>query len=343
MIAQVIHAMPAFRRRAGDSTHRSMLKCIAADVPDGIGAAGAVSAALDRIAAIARLRRFGWKNPASRSDIMQQPACGRINIQSMLRRSAIGYGDVAAALLCGVMTGCASYRVPGMAADFHALGITPQEVEARTDSSIAARLDRQPLAGFPAQIAVVRVQGAGYRSHTTRGYGEGRFTVVTNRDVESDDAVDRMGALPMVAGVAPINRLVLPERLDSEESLRSAAANVQADMLLLYTFDTQFETDKKIAPLGLISLGLLPDRVARVTSTASAALVDTRNGYVYGVAEATGRDDQLTNAWNDREAVDSSRRKAESEAFDGLVGEFETLWNGVVQRYGPPVPVAGET
>ena len=39
------------------------------------------------------------------------------------------------------------YRVPGAAADFHALGITPQEVDAHTDSSIAARLDRKPLAG----------------------------------------------------------------------------------------------------------------------------------------------------------------------------------------------------
>jgi hypothetical protein len=230
-----------------------------------------------------------------------------------------------------------------MAADFHALGIAPQEVLARTDGSIAARLDRQPLAAFPTRIAVVRVQGAGYRSHTARGYGEGCFTVVTNRDVESDDAVDRMSELPMIAGIAPINRLMLPERLDSEESLRGAAANVQADMLLLYTFDTQFETDKKVAPLGLISLGMFPDRVARVTSTASAALVDTRNGYVYGVAEATGKDDQLTNAWNNRDAIDTSRRDAEREAFNALVGEFETMWSGVVRRFGPPSLKPGQT
>jgi hypothetical protein len=240
------------------------------------------------------------------------------------------------ALASAVASGCASYRTPGVAADFHAMGITPEQAATQTDASINDRLDRKPLAGFPTNIAVVRVQGPYYRSQTARGYGTGGFTVVTTRDVETPEAFDQLAGLPMVEGIAPLNRLVLPAEFSSEKSLREAAASVQADMLLLYTFDTEFETDKKVAPLGLITLGLFPDRLARVTSTASAALIDTRNGYVYGLSEATGHDDQLTNAWNNTDAIDSSRRKAEREAFDGLVKEVQSLWSGVVKRYGPP-------
>ena len=234
-----------------------------------------------------------------------------------------------------------SYQVPGPAADFRALGITEDEAEAQTDVSIAARLDRRPTARFPTTIAVARVQGAHYSSHTARGYGEGRFTIVTTRDVEPENAFTRLEAMPMVAGVHTLNQLVLPQRFKGEEDLRGAAANVQADMLLIYTFDTQFETNKKIQPLGLITLGLFPDRDVRVTSTASAALIDTRNGYIYDLAEATAHEKTLSNAWNNEDAIDTSRRKTEEKAFVTLVGEIEKKWQRVSSRYGPPIAHGG--
>ena len=233
-------------------------------------------------------------------------------------------------------TGCASYSAKSIGrADFRAMGITEEQADAQTDISIAKRLERKPLAAFPTAIAVVRVQEHGYCSPTARGFGHGNFSVVTTRDVEPDDAFTKIATLPMVEGVAPLNKLVLPANLQSEEHLRQGAANVQADMLLIYTFDTVFTSDKKMAPLGVVTLGLFPDRTARVTSTASAALVDTRNGYVYGLAEATGRESQLTNAWNSKQAVDDARRNAERHAFENLAKEFPTMWQGVVDRYGP--------
>lgn len=256
--------------------------------------------------------------------------------RSIVCKSCIG-GMLATALAAAALGlgGCASYAVPGQAADFRAMGITQEQADRSTDWSIARRLDRKPLARFPSSIAVVRIQGSGYRSYTVDGYGRGRYSVVTTRDIESDEAFRRLAAMPMVNGVAPLNRLVLPEKLETEENLREAASAVQADMLLIYTFDTVFGDQNKVKPLALLSLGLLPDREAKVTSTASAALVDTRNGYVYGLAESTGRDGRITNAWNTSSAADASRRKAEQEAFDGLIGQIETMWKGVVARMGP--------
>src|SRR2546423_1703511 len=82
-----------------------------------------------------------------------------------------------------------------------------------------------------------------------------------------------------VLEVVPINQMVVPMKIESERDLRAAAAGVQADMALLYTFNTQFNTETTIPALGVLTLGLFPNQNARVTSTASAALVDTRSGY----------------------------------------------------------------
>jgi hypothetical protein len=79
-----------------------------------------------------------------------------------------------------------------------------------------------------------------------------------------------------------------------------------------------------------------------VTSTASAVLMDTRNGYIYGLAEATDQENHMTSAWQNDVAIDETRRATESAAFGKLVGELETTWNGVVARYAKhsPTPTA---
>lgn len=252
----------------------------------------------------------------------------------MFTRTILLVGVVATSVVAG---GCASYTTPGRVAEFRAMGISAETVDDLTEPSIAERLDRKPLAAFPANVAVVRVQGRGYRSRTARGYGTGDFTIVTTRDVERDEDFQRLAALPMIDGIAPLNRIVIPERITSDLHLRRGAAEVQAEMLLIYTFDTIFGSESKLAPLSVLTIGLFPEREARVTSTVSAALLDTRSGYVYGLAEATSQTARLANAWTSEAAVDESRRKAEGEAFQKLVGELEMMWRGVVARYGPMV------
>ncbi len=206
---------------------------------------------------------------------------------------------------------------------------------ATTGTGVREAFDRQPTAEFPTGVAVVRVQQSGYRSQTARGYGSGAFSVVTTRDIETPEQYERLNALPQLAGIAPIGRLQLPTRFGGVEDLRRAAAELQADMLLLYTLDTQFTNDDKAKPLTVISLGLSPNKVVSVTTTASALLIDTRTGFIYGSAEATAEDDQLANAWTDENAADETRRRVEREAFGELVDELELMWGGVLQRFAP--------
>jgi hypothetical protein len=236
-------------------------------------------------------------------------------------------------MLLVTAAGCASYSAPGPGANL-AL-VTGVERDSLTDPNVQVAMDRKPLAEFPAGIAVVRVQAPHYRSHTAGSFGTGAFSVVTTRDVERDEQVERLAKLPQVSGIAPIGRLLLPPTLQSDKDLRRAAAQLNADMLLVYTLDTSFYVRDMAKPLSVISLGLSPNKQARVVTTASAVLMDTRNGYIYGMAEATERNERLASGWTSEDAIDAARLKTESQAFEKLVGALEKTWTDVVARHAP--------
>src|SRR5690349_10493250 len=118
------------------------------------------------------------------------------------------------ALLLIVVTGCASYTAPGRAAKMEALGATAEAQARGTDAWIKSEMNRKPLASFPASVAVARVQAAGYTNYNRPATcGTGSFTVVTTRDVETPEQMDRLAQLPMLRGLAPLNALVIPPTL----------------------------------------------------------------------------------------------------------------------------------
>jgi hypothetical protein len=239
--------------------------------------------------------------------------------------------------LISTCAGCASYVAPGRGADLTNLGVSREQL---TDGYIRTVLDKRPLATLPASIAVARVQDIGYKSATAEGWGHGNYTVVTTRDIEKPEEMERLQKLPMIRGIAPINRMLLSADLMSDRELRQAAAELHADMLLIYTLDTTFNVEDNALPVSIITLGLSPNQQARVVCTASAVLMDTRNGYIYGLAEATARQSQLADAWTSEAAVDDTRRRTESEAFTKLVDEMTKTWTGVVQQMQTPTAAA---
>jgi hypothetical protein len=205
---------------------------------------------------------------------------------------------------------------------------------ASADTDIADLLKVEPAAVFPARIAMARVQAAGYYSRSNTCYGTGRYCVMTTRDVEPEASYDRLSKLPLVSAVALVNRMLLSGKLTSAKDLRQAAASLKTDLLLVYSLDTSFHIENTdVGPLALISLGFLPTKNARVTATASAALFDVRTGFVYGVAEANAAEEQRGTFWSSSEAVDSARKKAETAAFQKLMGEIERLWADVLRTH----------
>lgn len=235
---------------------------------------------------------------------------------------AFKIATVLAALALG---GCAHYKTPGS-------GVSIPDI---TSPNIAAAMARKPAASWPARIIVVRVQGPGYESSSNRGYGQGRFSVVTTRDIEQEADFQRIGAMPNVAAVGMLSRLLLPGNLGSADDLRTGAAQLQGDIVMMYTIDTAFRTETtNIGPLQTLALGYFPTHKAKVTSTCSVALLDTRTGYVYGVAESTSGEDQRSNVWNEAKAIEKARAKAEREAFTGALAEVEKLWAGIAAQPG---------
>jgi len=225
-----------------------------------------------------------------------------------------------------VFAGCAGvqYVTPGAAAN----------LEAIDNAGIKERFQTKPAAPFPARIAVVRIQQSGYYSYGSSSYGEGNYSVVTARDVEKDEPFAQLASLDQVAGLAAINRLLLPVHLNSVQELQKAAASLHADMLLLYTFDTSFRIKgQDIGPLAVITLGFLPNKKAYITTTASAVLYDVRTGYVYGQTEATQTTDHLASTWSKEKVIDNARLETEKEAFSQLIDQFCQLWPNILKEY----------
>ena len=134
---------------------------------------------------------------------------------------------------------------------------------------------------------------------------------------------------------------MLPAVLDSVDDLRETAATLQADNVLMYTIDTAFRTEtQQIGPMQLVSLGFFPNKKAKVASTCALAFIDTRTGFIYGVAESTANEEQRSDMWNKEEAIEEARAKAERAAFTAALGEAEKLWDSISARYGGN-PVGG--
>lgn len=232
-----------------------------------------------------------------------------------------------------VLSGCGTkYVTPGAGAKLSALAET--DLSQLTDSDIQEVLDRKPASPFPAIVAYVRLQSPGYRSYSYASYSRGRYSVVPARDIETGEDFKRLAKLPMISDVVPLGRALIPQNLDSHKQLRLSAAQLHADLLLVYTLDTAFRIkDHDIGPLGVITLGFLPNHEARITTTASAVLFDVRTAYVYGLVEATEYEEQMASAWTARKAVEDARKKAERKAFEQLLNEFTLAWKDVVEKY----------
>ncbi|MEN6306204.1 MAG: hypothetical protein ABFD91_00485 [Anaerohalosphaeraceae bacterium] len=238
-----------------------------------------------------------------------------------------------------LLAGCSTYKVPGAGANMGKLmGNDSYESLLQADSTktqiatpgkdIKTNYDLKPESRFPAYLIFLRLQDKGYHSYSVR-YGNdtrGDFSVITIKDVEKDGDFDHFRSLAGVAQVGTLSSLLLPSEIRTEKDLRLAASRLQADILILYTVDTKFWSEDAAAPLSVITLGLSPSVTVNMVSTVSAVLIDVRTGYIYGMAEATDKQTQLSAWWTNESAVDQSRQRTERAAFEKMLTELEKLW-----------------
>lgn len=215
-------------------------------------------------------------------------------------------------LLCTLFAfaGCSSYvNSPAVSRDRAA------KAEAFTHPLIARALHAKPAIHFPATIAVAP-QDSAAQEHL--------------RALDATGRLDSLKALPQIAAVAPLSTLLLGEAETHDIIVREAAARMHADAVLLITVSTTATDGSVIAPLTVLSLGLFPNQRYEIISTALAALVDVRTGYVYGTLERSAARTGFTTSYGDSA---TAKHQAERQAMGKLFGEFPAFWSGVVQTH----------
>ncbi len=247
-------------------------------------------------------------------------------------------------------SGCSAQFVrPGRPADLalltqeEALGNATADERPAAVLSLRELLERRPGATFPTALAVVRLQASEREHHSpwarlAKQPAPARFELVTRRDVETDACLERLRALPEVRGIAAANALLLSGPIEDEVDLRKLAAQLGADVLLVYTLDTHEELDDESPLFSFLTLGLLPTHEIEVRTTASAVRLDTRTGYCFGAAEGTAANDPHTSYWRWEEATEDARIATEREAFAKLVAGLEDTWRGLVATHAGVLP-----
>ncbi len=230
--------------------------------------------------------------------------------------------------ILGFATSCSSpYVPPGEKADLQVFA----------SSDIQAGFAAHSTNPWPAGIAMVRVQAPDYRHQGHPRFqpkkDSSRYSVIFAKEADEDTQVGKIAELDQVHGTVSLNRLLLPQTLKSDEELRVAASRLQADLLLIYTFDTDFYNSDSAVPLTVVTLGLAPTRLISTATTCSAILMDTRTGYLYSVYESTERSEATSTTWGSWESADRERRRTEEQAFASLVDQMVMSWPRVLERH----------
>jgi hypothetical protein len=241
---------------------------------------------------------------------------------------------------CLLGAACSTTRENYWRGDLGALDITapsPAVEGGAPGDAVAAAFARAPAARLPARIAVARLESResapGWRHKPAQPGSTNNVVLAAKADPVTSAAYQRLAALPEVSDLTPLNSLVAAQSIDSQAALREAAANVQADLVYAYTFDSYSRSHTALSGIVMLSLGLLgflPLVTIEVETTASGALIDVRSGYIYGVADATEKVKGTSNTWNESDDIGRVRAKAETAAFEKLNAEFEQRWQSYV-------------
>ncbi len=168
------------------------------------------------------------------------------------------------------------------------------------------------------------------------------------RALDAAGKLDALKSLPQLANVVNVSSLIISEGGEiagpngqpapiwnkSDLALREAAARLHCDAILLLKVDSTITDGKVFAPLTLFTLGMFPNDRTEVISTALAALVDTRTGYVYATAERSAGQTCHATSWDDS-TRDRTVKLANQRAMEKLFAEFPAVWSGVVAKQRP--------
>ena len=186
----------------------------------------------------------------------------------------------------------------------------------------------EPTLRFPARIGLARI-------------GDGDLSPIPTQEAEAwAAAAQRLG--PGFGTFVPVNRLIaeiivpspggraagFPQLRHIVEKIRLGAARQHLDAVLIYQTHYTADTADNILAIAdwtIIGAFMLPGQSIDATAFASALLIDVRNGYPYGTADAVVDRDTLSTTFGRRSASAELGEEARTAAALQLVSDVEEM------------------
>ena len=179
----------------------------------------------------------------------------------------------------------------------------------------------EPDLQFPARIGLARIE-------------RGRLISVPQDESESwTKLYNRLG--PSFGEFVPVSPLIASmvsaprkahERAQIVNDIRRGSARQHLDYVLIYEVSDTSDQSRnalQLADLSILGLFVLPSRNMKVDSTATAMLIDVRNGYPYGTATAFAERKAITTVIGSNGRKGKLKDKARVIAVEELSDEVE--------------------
>ena len=215
------------------------------------------------------------------------------------------------------------------AALYQPAGLTT--ADAGVDADITRIAAVEPELAFPARIGIAYLDG-------------GRIAAIPPSHQPSwaplsERIAGRFGEVvpisPLIAAMvgegAPIGR---PDASQTIANIRRGAARQHVDYVLVYEVQDTANTSGnalKAADWSILGLFMLPSREVEVQASASALLLDVRNGYPYGTASGLATKDGLATSYGANDKRRKLRGRATDAAVEALALDVDTMWTQLIE------------
>lgn len=208
---------------------------------------------------------------------------------------------------------------------------SPATLSASTSNSINAEIREiaavEPDLHFPARIGLARIE-------------RGQLTNSPTDEIQAwGDLTDKLGApygefVPVSPFIADMVRPNAKKDTHNYQThnvvadIRRASARQHLDYVLVYEVNQNVSDESNalsLANLTILGMYVIPSRNVKIKSTASAILIDVRNGYPYGTATAFATDKQVRTLVGSGNSRYKAAHKNNLVAVENLTGEVETM------------------
>lgn len=239
---------------------------------------------------------------------------------------------LASAAVCIALTACGNTTQTTSGTDYlRAYAQDGGSKAAPMSAEIKAAASVEPMLRFPARIGLARI-GAANR------WGGAALTGIPEKEaVAWQKVAANLG--PKFGEFVPVSPLIA-ELFDNRDSrsyesprevvrkIQLAAARQHLDAVVIYESDGTADSRDNPLSIGewtLIGAFILPSQDVKARGLAQAMMIDVRNGYPYGTAQAEAKDTSITSRFSTGDAERDLAESARLAAIENLAPEVEKM------------------